>query len=122
MHPILQYDLLFRGPSQCLGPGPRRYRTRLTAHRTGRQSGCGAGGGGSGALEGKGPQRAPQRRLDRRLEEAAEAVGGGYCRLQMPLKLALAVMEGGCTSPPSHASVGGGYKLVAAAVGVVRMR
>ena len=35
----------------------------------------------------------PQRRLDRRLEEVAEAVGGGYCRLQMPLKLALAVRE-----------------------------
>ena len=28
---------------------------------------------------------------DRRLEEVAKAVGGGYCRLQMPLKLALAV-------------------------------
>ena len=26
-----------------------------------------------------------------RLEEGAKAVGGGYCRLQMPLKLALAV-------------------------------
>ena len=49
------------------------------------------GGGGRDASEGKGPQRRPQRRLDRRLEEVAEAVGGGYCRLQMPLKLALAV-------------------------------
>ena len=29
--------------------------------------------------------------LDRRLEEVAKAVGGGYCRLQMPLKLALGV-------------------------------
>ena len=28
-----------------------------------------------------------------RLEEVAEVVGGGYCRLQMPLKLALAVRE-----------------------------
>ena len=28
--------------------------------------------------------------MDRRLEEVAKAVGGGYCRLQMPLKLALA--------------------------------
>ena len=27
-------------------------------------------------------------RLDRRLEEVAKAVGGGYCRLQMPFKLA----------------------------------
>ena len=32
-------------------------------------------------------------RLDRRLEEVAEAVGGGSCRLQMRLKLALAVRE-----------------------------
>ena len=38
------------------------------------------------ALEGKGPQRRPQRWLGRRLEEVAKAVGGGYCRLQMPLK------------------------------------
>ena len=43
------------------------------------------------ALEGKWPQRWPQQRLGRRLEEVAKAVGGGYCRLQMPLKLALAV-------------------------------
>ena len=45
------------------------------------------------ALEGKGPQRRPQKRLGRRLEEVAEAVGGGYCRLQMPLSLALGVRE-----------------------------
>ena len=45
------------------------------------------------ALEWKGPQRWPQWRLDRRLEEVAIAVGGGYCRLQMPLKLALGVRE-----------------------------
>ena len=38
------------------------------------------------ALEGKGPQRRPQKRLDRRLEEVAKAVGGGYCRLQMPFE------------------------------------
>ena len=42
------------------------------------------------ALEGKGPQRRSQRQLDRRLEEV-EAVGSGYCRLQMPLKPALGV-------------------------------
>ena len=45
------------------------------------------------AFEGKGPQRWPQRRLGRRLEEGTKAVGGGYCRLQMPLKRALAVRE-----------------------------
>ena len=70
----------------------------------------------SGALEGKGPQRRPQRQLGRRLEEVAKAVGGGHCRLQMPLRLALGVrgtvagrrlgaLEGGAgTSPPSDAS------------------
>ena len=51
------------------------------------------GGGARDALEGKGPQRQPQRRLGRRLEVVAKAVGGGYCRLQMPLKLALGVRE-----------------------------
>ena len=63
------------------------------------------------ALQRRGPQRRPQRRLDRRLEEVAEAVGGGYCRLQMPSNLALAVrgtvaghrlgaLEGGGGTPP----------------------
>ena len=63
------------------------------------------------ALEGKGPWRRPQKRLDRRLEEVAKAVGGGYCRPQMPLKLALGVretvaghklgaLEGGAGLPP----------------------
>ena len=47
--------------------------------------------GGGGAFEGKGPQRRPQKRLGRRLEEVAKAVGSGYCRLQMPLRLALGV-------------------------------
>ena len=69
-------------------------------------------------LEGKGSERRPQQRLDRRLKEVAEAVGGGYCRLQIPLKLALGVREtvaghrlgalergGGATSPPSKASL-----------------
>ena len=45
------------------------------------------------ASEGKGPQRRPQKRLDGRLEEVAEAVVGGYCRLQMPWSLALAIGE-----------------------------
>ena len=59
-----------------------------------------------------------QRRLGRRLEEVAKAVGGGYCRLQMPLRLALGVRGtvaghrlgalgggGGGNSPPSNASL-----------------
>ena len=49
------------------------------------------GSRGRDALEGKGPQRWPQRWVDRRLEEVAKAVGGSYCRLQKPLRLALAV-------------------------------
>ena len=56
-------------------------------------------GGGRDALEGKGPQRRPQKRLGRRLEEVAKAVGGGYCRLQMPLKLA-DNCSGTCLLPP----------------------
>ena len=50
-----------------------------------------SGHGPRDALEGKGPQRRPQKRLGRRLEGVARAVGGGYCRLQMPLSLALGV-------------------------------
>ena len=46
---------------------------------------------GMDALEGKGRRRPPQKRLFRRLQEVAKVVGGGYCRLQMPLSLALAV-------------------------------
>ena len=41
---------------------------------------------GRDAFEGKGPQRRPQKPLDGR-------VGGGYCRLQMRLSLALAIRE-----------------------------
>ena len=74
------------------------------------------------ALEGKGPQGRPQRWLGRRLEEVAEAVGGGYCRLQMPLKLVLGVrgtvagrrlgaLEGGSSPPvPVHPWVGHGQR------------
>ena len=82
------------------------------------------GGAGlpKGASEGKGPQRRPQRRLGRRLEEVAEAVGGGYCRLQMPSTLELWVRGivaghrlgtvegvGGATPPPlpAHPCPGG---------------
>ena len=81
----------------------------------------GGGGGGRDALEGNAPRRRPQKRLDRRLEGVAQAVGGGYCRLQSPLKPALAVretaaghrlsaLEGGGDPPLSNASleVGGG--------------
>ena len=68
-----------------------------------------------GALEGKGIPRGAQKRLNRGLQEVAKkAVGGGYCRLQMPLKLALGVretvaghrlgaLEEGGVPPPSNA-------------------
>ena len=59
------------------------------------------------ALEGKGPQRRPQER-PRRLEEVAEAVAGGYCRLQMLLKPALAV-RGTVAGHRQGTVEGGGY-------------
>ena len=46
--------------------------------------------GGGGGKE-KGPPRRPQQPFGRRLEDVVEAVGAGYCRLQMPLRLALGV-------------------------------
>ena len=72
--------------------------------------------GGRDALEGKGPQRVPQKR--RRWEEVAEAVGGGYFRLQLPQRLALGVREtaagrrlgaldGGGVPPPLPMQPGG---------------
>ena len=50
-------------------------------------------------------------RLGRRLEEVAKAVGGGYCRLQMPLRLALAVRKtvAGHRLGASQRGGGGGY-------------
>ena len=55
------------------------------------------------ALGGKGPQRRSQERRGRRLEKAV----GGYCQLQIPLKLALAVKE----APAGHilGALEGGY-------------
>ena len=58
-----------------------------------RHSGWHGGGGVSASLWTRDCRKAPLRRLDGRLEEVAKAVGGGYCRLQMPLRLALAVRE-----------------------------
>ena len=59
------------------------------------------------ASEGKAPQGRPKERLNQRLEEVAKAVGGGYCRLQMPLRLALSV-RGTVAGPPPppNASLG----------------
>ena len=47
-------------------------------------------GGARMHQKGRGLRGGP-RSLDRRLEEVAKAVGGGYCRLQRSLKLAVAV-------------------------------
>ena len=87
--------------TRCGGPFIRRPRGRPMIHTP------------RDAVEEKGPQRRPQKRLDTRLEEVAKAVGGDYCRLQMPLKLALAVretvaghgrgtLEGGAPPVPMH--------------------
>ena len=72
--------------------------TRHGGHRPSNLQFCRIGWGvGRDALEGEGPQRRPQKRLGRRLEEVAKSVGGGYCRLQMPL------------NPAPWRGVGGGY-------------
>ena len=72
-----------------LGSGiPRRMRRTLQGHEP------------SAGVHQKGRDlrgRRPQERLGRRLEEVAKAVGGGYCRLPMPLETALAVHgDSGC--------------------------
>ena len=59
-------------------------------------------------LEGQGPRRQPHQRLDGRLEEVAKAVGGGYCRLQMPLRLALGVRGTVAGRRPGALKGGGG--------------
>ena len=63
-------------------PPPRGRGMSAAPDREGEPQGC---------IRREGPPRQPQRRLGRRLEEVAKAVGGGYCRLQMPLRLALGV-------------------------------
>ena len=68
--------------------------------------------GGGDALDWKTPRKRPRKRLDRRSEAVAKAVGGGCCRLQMPLKLTLAVRETvlgneGRTSPTFRCISGG---------------
>ena len=81
-----------RGSRVRHGPGALRARGREGGpQHTRREAGFSRGGSPRDAVEGEGPQRRPQRRLGRRLEEVAEAVGGGYCRLETPLKPALGV-------------------------------
>ena len=72
-------------------PPPPPARSNPVAAMPSSAVGCKAGT--RDALGGNGPQRRPQKRLGGRLEEVAEAVGGGYCRLQMPLEPALGVRE-----------------------------
>ena len=68
------------------------------------------------AVEGKGPQRRPQKRVDRQLQEVAKAVGGSYCPLQMPLKLALAVKK----TPARHkpGALRGGWDGIVSSTGI----
>ena len=99
-----------RGAGRVNGGRKRRWQTRMSPACCASLTGCakgwarpwlvssafllaGVGPGSRDALEGKGHQRRPQQRSDRRLEEVVKAVGGGYCRLEMPLTLALGVRE-----------------------------
>ena len=47
--------------------------------------------------------------MDRRFEDVAKAVGGGYCRLPMPMKLALAARETVTGHRLGGLEGGGGY-------------
>ena len=83
-----------RGPGGPPGrrPRPRRRARSLRRAREPELLPAPVGGAWPGAAgEGKGPPRRARRRLGRRLEEVAEAVGGGCCRLRMPLKPAVGV-------------------------------
>ena len=75
------------------------------------QDGSRRGGGGQGCIRGKGISEGAPEAVGRRLGEVAKAVGGGYCWLQMPLRLALGVrgtvagkrlgaLDGGGLPPP----------------------
>ena len=99
-----------RGVGRGWGLGCIRTPKRLNAPAAGTW-GWGREGEGQGrdASEGKGPQRRPQKRVERRLEKVAKAVGGGYCRLQMPLRLALGVRETVAGHRLGALGGGGGY-------------
>ena len=89
---VRPFPYLPGGPLLTAGPSAPQARTSADHGTNGRSvSGSAPDCRARDALEGKGPQRRPQRRLDRRLEAVAKAVGGGYCRLQMPLRPALGV-------------------------------
>ena len=102
-----------------LGTGMQTRRTRGTGSqpRESKQPGIAGDGGRTpgGPLSPdsprdawKGPQRRPQRPVGRRLEEVVKAVGGGYCRLQMPLRPALAISETGAGHGLGALEGGGG--------------
>ena len=66
---------------------------------------------GLGCIRREGTSEVAPEAVRRRLKEIAKAVGGSYCRLQMPLKLALAVrgsVAGHRYGPclPMHSSLG----------------
>ena len=80
--PSLVPELIHMDPKATRGPSPPHHNatTPTTADkvRVAPSEGCVR-------------REGPRRRLGRRLEEVTQAVGGGYCRLQMPLSLALGV-------------------------------
>ena len=65
---------------------------------------------GKDALRGPQTRKRPQQQLGRRLEEVAEAFGGGFCRLQMPLKLAPERRGGWATGWAPWRKRGGGHR------------
>ena len=74
------------GRGQSGGPRPAPLHPMMCSKRGG-----GGGEAGQGYIRREGIQTWSQRRVDRRLEGVAKAVGGGYCRLPMPLSMALAI-------------------------------
>ena len=102
------------GPSQTPTPPLPSHLVKLIGDICGTGAGMHRRGGGvpqhlsRDAFEEKGPQRRSQRRLGRRLEEVAKAVGGGCCRLQMPLKLVLGV--GGAVAGHRLGALEGGWR------------
>ena len=97
--------------------GGRGWQGEALCEWTGATRGMPAGiraGVGHGA--GRTSEVAPEAVRQRRFEEVAKAVGGGYCRLQMPLKLARGVKGAvaghqqpwgwGCATPSARPSGG----------------
>ena len=97
-----------------MGTNRRRGGPRASMRGTGAQSNSiprlkAAQARSNGCIRREGTSEPARKRLDRRLEEVAEAVGGGNCRLQMPVRLALAVRETVAGHRLGALEGGGGY-------------